>query len=121
MEKQRKQQKMYNEITDRTGHCGLNRYLHPFGHKNSPYCQCGYGKETVEHYLLECRNYREQRKKLRREVRVRNMRVVRLLGDTKLIGHTVEFIKATLFDFLIDRCRNSNIALQIDLSFTPHL
>ena len=96
---------LYNEIGDRnsaakivqlrTGHCGLNRYLHRFGHKNSPYCQCGYGKETVEHFLLECRNYNEQRKKLRKEVRVVNMRVARLLGDTKLIGHTVEFIKAT--------------------------
>jgi len=58
---------LYNEIADRnwaakivqlrTGHCRLNRYLHRFGLKNSPYCQCGYGKETVEHYLLECRNY----------------------------------------------------------------
>jgi hypothetical protein len=34
--------------------------------RNSPYCQCGYGKETVEHYLLECREYRDQRGKLRK-------------------------------------------------------
>ena len=59
----------------RTGHCGLNRYLYHFGIKNFPCCQCGYGKETVEHYLLECRNYREQRKKLRREARTGKMRV----------------------------------------------
>ena len=32
-----------------TGHCGLNRYLHRFGIKNTPYCKCGYGKEIVEH------------------------------------------------------------------------
>ena len=44
---------------------------------------------------MECRNYREQRKKLRREVKVGNMRVAKLLGDMKLIGHTVEFINAT--------------------------
>ena len=96
---------LYNEIVDRnsaakiaqlrTGHCGLNRYLHRVGRKNSPYCQCGYGKETVEHYLLECRNFREERKKLKREVGAGNMRVGRLLGDIKLIGHTVEFIKIT--------------------------
>ena len=66
---------LYNEIANRnavakivqlrTGHCGLNHYLHRFDIKNTPYCDCGYGKETVQHYLLECRNYREQRKKLR--------------------------------------------------------
>src|SRR5579862_8994313 len=44
---------LYNEIDDRnsaaqlrTGHCGLNRYLHRFGKTNTPYCQCGYGKEA---------------------------------------------------------------------------
>ena len=79
----------------RTGHCGLNRYLHRFGIKNTPYCQCGYGKETVEHYLLECRKYREERKKFRREVGAKKMRVARLLGDTKLIKHTLEYINAT--------------------------
>jgi ribonuclease HI len=79
----------------RTGHCGLNRYLHRFGIKGSPYCQCGYGKETVEHYLLECRNYREQRNKLRREAGKGMMRMERLLGDPKIIKHTLEYIKET--------------------------
>src|SRR5436190_19044708 len=96
---------LYNEIANRnaaakiaqlrTGHCGLNRYLHRFGIKNSPYCQCGYGKETVEHYLLECRNYREQRKKLRREVGTGKMRVETLLGEQMTIKHTLEYIKET--------------------------
>ena len=70
----------------RTGHCGLNRYLYHFGTKNSPYCQCGYGKETEEHYLMECRNYREQRKKLRRESGTGKMRVEILLGDPKTMA-----------------------------------
>ena len=96
---------LYNEIANRneaaviaqlrTGHCGLNRYLHRFKLRNSPYCQCGYGKETVEHYLLECRNYREQRKKLREKVGNGKMRMERLLGDPKTIKHTVEYIKET--------------------------
>ena len=96
---------LYNEMANRsdaariaqlrTGHCGLNRYLHRFGIKNSPYCQCGYGKETVEHYLLECRNFREQRRKLRSEVGTGKMRVGRLLGDPKIIKHTVEYLKET--------------------------
>ena len=96
---------LYNEIENRkdaakiaqlrTGHCGLNSYLHRFSKKNSSYCQCGYGKETVEHFLLECRNYREQRKKLRREAGAGKMRTARLLGDQKLIKYTLEYIQAT--------------------------
>jgi hypothetical protein len=30
-----------------------------------PYYECDYDKETMEHYLLEYRNYKEPRKKLR--------------------------------------------------------
>jgi ribonuclease HI len=69
---------LYNEIASRhgaaiiaqlkTGHCGLNRYLHRFSLRNSPYYRCGYGNEAVEHYLLECQEYRDRRGKLRREV-----------------------------------------------------
>jgi hypothetical protein len=79
---------LYYEIANRNGaatiaqlrtrHCGLNRYLHRFNIKNSLYCQCRYGKETVEHYFLECRNYREQRKKLRGETGKGMMRMERL-------------------------------------------
>ena len=73
----------------RTGHCGLNRHLHRFGKKNSPYCQCGYEKETGEHFLLECCNYKDERKSLRKEVGTVNMRVDRLLGDRKFIEKTI--------------------------------
>ena len=45
--------------------------------------------------LLECRNYREQRKRLRREVRTGKTRVERLLGDPKMIKHTLEYIRTT--------------------------
>jgi hypothetical protein len=79
----------------RTGHCGLNRYLHRFSLRNSPYYRCGYGKETVEHYLLEYRNYRDQRRKLRKEVGRGKMRMEVLLGDAKIIKYTLEYIKET--------------------------
>ena len=49
----------------------------------------------MEHYLLECRKFREQRKKLRKEIGTMKMRVARLLGDTKVITYTLEYIKAT--------------------------
>src|SRR5437773_1011465 len=87
--------KLYNPIQNRshvatlarlrTGHCGLGHCLHRFNKKSSPFCECGYGKETVEHYLLECRKHNEQRKKLRREVGPGGMKMGNLLGYTKLI------------------------------------
>ena len=79
----------------RTGHCGLNHYLHRFGINESPFCECGYGKETVEHFLLECRKYKEQRKKLREAAGTGNMKVGILLGDPSKIRHTMAYIKET--------------------------
>ena len=97
--------KLYNNIASRstcarlaqlrTGHCGLNKYLHRFGKTQSPFCNCGYGKETVEHFLLECGNYKEQRKLLRKNVGTGKMKLNRLLGDTSIIKHTMEYIRTT--------------------------
>src|SRR5437762_1368706 len=97
--------KLYNQIVNRstaativqlrTGHCGLNHYLHRFGKRTSPYCECGYGKETVEHYMLECRKYKDQRKRLRKEVGGRKMKVGILLGDPTLIKNTMTYIRKT--------------------------
>ena len=96
---------LYNEIPNRnvaaiitqlrTGRCGLNLYLHHFGFNESPYCKCGYGKENVEHYLMECRNYKKQRKKLLKDVGTGKMKMEILLGDPSMIKHTMIFINAT--------------------------
>jgi hypothetical protein len=48
----------------------------------------------VEHYLLECRNYKEPRKKLREAVGTGKMKVWILLGDPMEIKHTMAFVKA---------------------------
>jgi hypothetical protein len=78
----------------RTGHCGLNKYLCRFGIIDSPVCECGSGQETVEHFLLECPLYREQRRVLRNKVGSGRMRVDVLLGDWKtIVEHTADFIK----------------------------
>jgi ribonuclease HI len=97
--------KLYNSLPNRstvatiiqlrTGHCRLNKYLHSTGAKNSPYCECGYGKETVEHYLLECIKYREQMKRMRLEIKKGRLTVGRLLGDPKMIKHTMKYVKDT--------------------------
>ena len=54
----------------RTGHCHLNEYLHRFTIIETPECECGAEKETVDHYLLNCKLYDEERDKLRRKVGV---------------------------------------------------
>ena len=97
--------KLYNEIPGRdtvakivqlrTGHCGLNHYLHRFGKRNSPYCECGMGKETVEHYLLECRRYKEQRKMMIKDIGKGRLNIERLLGQPQTIKYTVDFIRNT--------------------------
>ena len=46
--------------------------------------------ETVEHLLLECKNYKESRKDLRKRVSIGKMKVARLLGYTKILKHTLE-------------------------------
>ena len=97
--------KLYGKISNReavaaltrlrTGHCRLKHYLHRFKLADTPYCECRHGKETVEHYLLECKLYVEQRKELRKKVGVGRMRVEKLLGYPRLVKHTVEFVAST--------------------------
>ena len=79
----------------RTGHCSLNKYLHRFNIIDDPNCECEQGHETVEHYLLKCGLYEEERDGLRKEVGIEGMRVSKLLGDPKLIKHTIQFIEKT--------------------------
>ena len=97
--------KLYNTISNRntvatitqlrTGHCGLNYYLHRFGKSYSPYCECGKGKETLEHYLLECRRYHEERIKLRKQIGKGRLTLGKLLREPQAIKHTIEYVKAT--------------------------
>ena len=79
----------------RTGHCHLNEYLHRFNIIETPECECGAGKETVEHFLLNCELYDEERDKLRRKVGVQGMRTSVLLGDNAIIKETIKYIENT--------------------------
>jgi len=83
--------KLYNSLPNRntvatviqlrTGHCRLNKYLHSIGIRYSPYCEGGYEKETMEHYLLEYNKYKDQGKQMRLELRKGRMTIGRLLED----------------------------------------
>jgi len=79
----------------RTGHCGLNSYLHRFNIIEDPACDCGHKFETVQHYLLDCKNYKAPRDKLRMKVGCRNMRLQKLLGSTRYIKHMLQYVEET--------------------------
>lgn len=48
----------------RTGHARLNGYLHRIGQSESDLCACGVERETVQHFLLQCVQWNEQRRAL---------------------------------------------------------
>ena len=47
----------------------------------------------MEHYLLECNKYKDQRKQMRLELRKGRMTVGGLLGDPQAIKHTMKYIR----------------------------
>ena len=51
----------------RTGFTELNEYLQKCNIKNDANCECG-EKESVNHYLLECENYENEREQMRKRL-----------------------------------------------------
>lgn len=49
----------------RSGHCPLNSYLHRFNHHPNGKCDVCKSPETVPHFLLYCKGFRQQRKNFR--------------------------------------------------------
>ena len=49
----------------------------------------------VDHYLLKCELYDEEREKLRKKIKVQKMTKRVLLGDHEIIRNTVEYIEKT--------------------------
>jgi len=83
----------------RTGHCRLNNYLHRHGHSQTPYCKCRVGKETVEHYLMECRKYKKERRNMQQEIKKKTgkwrISMIKLLRDPEIVKLIMKFINET--------------------------
>ena len=77
----------------RTGHCHLNEYLHWFKIIEISECECSGGKETVDHFLLNCEIYDEEWDRLRRKVGAQGMRISTLLENTEIIQEKMEYIE----------------------------
>ena len=97
--------KLYNSISNRktatilawlhTRHYRLKQYQHQFNLVNSPFCECGEGKETVEHYSLECILHAAAKKELRNKIEIGEIKLGLLLGELKLVKHTIVFVAST--------------------------
>ena len=95
--------KIYNSITKwseiallstlHIGHCSLN---HRFHHEDSLECSCGSSAiETVEHFLIYCPKYHKERSKLIKNIGVGGIWLKKLLGYSKFIKFTLEYVKET--------------------------
>ena len=75
---------MFKQILQlRTGYSILNHYRHKLGQCASGLCECGQ-METVQHYLLQCQLYEEERNilynRLREQLGIHTPNVYTLLG-----------------------------------------
>ena len=102
----------------RTGHCGLNQYLWRFKKVDNAECgNCGYQKETVERFLIECPAYYEERWDLEKTLGPEAMKVAFLLGNRKAVKATMEFVKKTGRLKVYKRTHAYHISMYITFTF----
>jgi len=79
----------------RSNHIPLANYLHRIKAIDSRNCLRCNEPETVEHYLLRCRRYQDERNRLREEIGRRPFNLTTLLGTPNMIPHTIQFVHNT--------------------------
>jgi hypothetical protein len=79
----------------RTGHIGLNAYLHRFNLALSPSCSLCDSPETIAHFLLLCPKYRRERLRLIVKLGTARLSLKLLLGTKAEHGPVFSFVRAT--------------------------
>ena len=80
----------------RTSHVGLNRHLYAIGVAESPMCPaCNLHKETVFHFLMQCRAYSTQRDTLMSLIGRRSRSLRSLLTNERTLPQLFRYISAT--------------------------
>ena len=96
----------------RCGHVALNMFLWKIRACDSALCSHCVSPESVSHFLLHCRRYTSQRRKMRYKVGVAATSVPRLLSDAEVIPHTLRYIAETArFEKYLDVGSNSQVPL----------
>ena len=103
--------KLYSQIAQlRIGYAKLNDYLHKIGVSETNKCSCG-DIETIEHYLLNCENYFNEREIMRttlfQQAGIVELSTELLLGcnDTDLKKEFDITILSALGDFITQTAR----------------
>ena len=95
------------------GHSELNESLNRFGQADSPLCSICNTPESVEHYLLVCRRYVLQRRKLIRALNqngIQNINVKTILGGAKLTKEKQMYIANNLEIYIRETRRLNGVA-----------
>ena len=87
----------------RISHVELNQYLHRFGKLDSPLCHTCNTEEDVEHYVIRCRRYTQERNKLFEKLRkegVQNINLKTLLGGSTVTPSKQKTIQEAVGTYL---------------------
>jgi hypothetical protein len=80
----------------KTGHVSLNKYLHRIKVVNSPKCaKCKTYDESVEHFLLHCKAYKQERITMKRKVKGGTKDIGKLLGNQHNAKSVVDYVVET--------------------------
>ena len=92
----------------RIGHVGVNKYLYRVGLKDTPMCDLCGAEETIEHYILECPGYSQQRDHLLeycKKLGVRDVNLKVLLGGEEKYKNSCRDILRCLLKYIVSTGR----------------
>jgi len=89
----RKEERILHQL--RLGKCKLNFYKFEINKHETGLCDFCMVFETIEHYLIDCKRYTKERKKLFSRLNVKQMCLQSLLGKEDHLQPVMAFIKAT--------------------------